>query len=153
VVYGRSREGALIYYQSLIYLKHTNDDPDGFRLILEGIEWILDDATFMEAMTKHELAFAYNLRAQCHHFLNEMEKAQEDYNKSIEVEPSEPRWYLNRAQYWDQRGQSELAETDRHMAQTLREGRATLTSPSFPIRFPAKPTLPSPTVSPFEELH
>ncbi len=152
VVYGRSRESALIYGQALIYAKHTHDEPDGYRFALKQIQWILDDETITEPITEHELAFAYNLRAQCHHFLGEMEKVEEGYNESIEAEPSDPRWYLNRAQYWDQRGRSDLANADRQVAQSLREDRAALASGRFPasLRRPTAPALPSATESPFE---
>jgi Tfp pilus assembly protein PilF len=36
------------------------------------------------------------------------------------MEPTEPRWYLNRAQYWDQKGRPELAQEDRRNAERVK---------------------------------
>ena len=70
-----------------------------------------------------ERSFAFNLRAQCHHFLGEMEQAEKDYTESIRLAPDEPRWYSNRAQFWDQQGRPELAKADRTEGIAARQKR------------------------------
>jgi Tfp pilus assembly protein PilF len=70
-------------------------------------------------------------------FLGELDKAEKDYTESIELGPSQPRWYENRAQFWEQQGKPELAGVDRRRAQALREtsarARATVSqSPDAP---------------------
>ena len=39
------------------------------------------------------------------------------------MSPEEPRWYLNRAQFWDHKGLTRRAEEDRRRAQLAREQR------------------------------
>jgi tetratricopeptide (TPR) repeat protein len=109
------------------------------------MEWLLGDKEFVDSLSAHERAFAYNLEAQCYQFLGELDKAEAGFDRSIEVEPSDRRWYLNRAQFWDHRGRSELAEYDRGMARAL-AGAGMF--PRKPRR--ALPPLPSATESPFD---
>ena len=60
-------------------------------------------------MADSELAYYYNLRAQCHHLLREVREAQRWYDASVHADPREPRrQYENRAQYWNSVGQSRL---------------------------------------------
>ena len=45
-------------------------------------------------LTDFERCFAINCRAQGYHFLNDLEKAKASFAESIQLDPSEPRWYV-----------------------------------------------------------
>jgi tetratricopeptide (TPR) repeat protein len=144
--YSQQAEGILIQIQAGVYLARSYDTRAGFVDELEALQWLLQNKEFVVSLTPHELAFACNLRAQCYHFLGEMEKAEAGYDQSISVERSDARWFLNRAQFWDQRGKRELAEYDRQMAQALRLGGPL---PKKVVQALPLPPLPSPANSPF----
>jgi tetratricopeptide (TPR) repeat protein len=114
----------LFHSQNVIYYAASlPHDASTFRDAIKSIDEMLSDDWSNNPLTDSERGFAINLRAQCHHFLGEMEEAERDYNKSILQAPDEPRWYLNRAQYWEQQGRKDLAERDRQTAQSARQAR------------------------------
>ena len=73
-----------------------------------------------DPLTDAEVGFLLNIRAQAHQFLGETEEAIKYFQESIRTSPSQPRWYLNRALFWDYNGRSDLASTDRLKAEQLR---------------------------------
>ena len=85
----------------------------GSRALRETVQMLLDRGWPFPPLSKGERGFAVNLRGQCHHFLGELEEAEKDYTESINLAPEQPRWYENRAQYWEQQGKPELADVDR----------------------------------------
>jgi tetratricopeptide (TPR) repeat protein len=119
---------ALIYLESSIYLSLLRSDLDGFRREIQTVGEFLDEKLPHAAFIDEEKSFAINCRAQCHQFLGNLTEAERDYSESIRLDPNEPRWYLNRAQFWDQRGKPELSASDRHEAQSLRDARSGATS-------------------------
>jgi tetratricopeptide (TPR) repeat protein len=133
----------LIHGQNMIYLSHVRSQPEGFRNLLTSTDlWIKDG---LQRFSESERGFLCNLRAQCHQFLGELKEAEKQYDESVRLAPTEPRWYLNRAQYWDQVGKPELAVIDRQSAQAIRDGRD-VPSPGPP----PTPALPANFVSPFD---
>ena len=143
--YADQPAGLLILIQAKIYLGCAYGDQEVLQRERQSMDWLLGDEEFVDSLSAHELAFAYNLQAQCYHFLGELGKAEAGFDQSIKLEPSDRRWYLNRAQFWDRRGRSELAEYDRGMARALTGGG---TFPRKPRR--DLPPLPSATDSPFD---
>jgi len=112
----------LVHAQIIIYVARFNSLPEGFHNAREKLDEMLGD-DWPNSLTDRERSYAFNLRAQCHHFLGEMEQAEKDYGESIRLAPDEPRWYLNRAQFWEQQGRPELERADREKAQALRRKR------------------------------
>ena len=88
----------------------------------------------------------HSIRTQCHQFLGEARLLQTDYDHSIRMAPNQPRWYLNRAQFWEQQGNHQLAEADRRRANELRNNGA----PAKP-ESPRLPDLPAISRSPFDD--
>jgi hypothetical protein len=139
----------LFFIQSAVYVGCTDGDQRPIRLAIGGLETLLEEDSELDPLEEHELAFAYNVEAQCHQMLGDAERAKEAYAKSIAEEPSEPRWYLNRAQFWDEHGRPDLALMDRRCAQELLNGE-----PGTPPRVreqKATPALPKPTRSAFDD--
>jgi tetratricopeptide (TPR) repeat protein len=149
VVYPESVECTLFFVQSAVYIGCTDGDRDPVRKALNGLESLLDDESDSEPLAGHQLAFAYNLEAQCHQFLGDVERAREAFGRSIEAAPLEARWYLNRAQFWDQCGQADLARSDRRIVEQLREGGPASVSPSRETN--GLPALPKPSRSAFDD--
>jgi hypothetical protein len=114
----------LIHIQNIVYDSCACADPSGLRYVVERTSQILDLGWQGDPPSSWERSFALNLRAQAHHLLGEMESAEADYAESIRLGPSEPRWYLNRAQFWDQQKRADLARADRTMADALTSMRA-----------------------------
>ena len=90
----------------------------------ETAQGLIDRGRPFTPLDEGERGFAVNLRGQCHHFLGEFDQAEKDYAESISLDPTQPRWYLNRAQYRAQQGKPELAAADHRQAQALREAAA-----------------------------
>ncbi len=109
-------DGLCLMLQNALFLGHLDGDRSAFEETLAGADSLLS-RPFLE---KHDRSFLTNCRAQARHYLGDWSGALKDYNESIRLAPSEPIWYLNRAQYWDQVGRPDLAAADRRMAQGLR---------------------------------
>jgi tetratricopeptide (TPR) repeat protein len=109
----------LIHLENIIWDSHTHGDPSGLHYIVERTTHALGPTWSGVSFTVRGLSFLLNLRAQAHHLLGEMDEAESDYAESIRLDPDEPRWYLNRAQFWDDRKHPDLAVTDRQRAQSL----------------------------------
>ena len=62
-----------------------------------------------------------NLRAFCRERLCDFESTRADYDESIRLGASEPRWYLDRARFWTRRNRPELADRDKAAAERLFE--------------------------------
>jgi hypothetical protein len=101
--------------QAAVYWLYADPDHGWY-------EWSLTEVNLHlvnEFLDDRERAWFTNCRAQIHLLLQHFEDAEDDYNESILLNPSQPRWYLNRAQYWDSRGRSDRAADDRHSAAVL----------------------------------
>ena len=116
----------------MIYVARFNPAPEFLQGALDGVERMLGK-TWANPLSVREQSFAFNLRAQCHQFLGKMHDAQKDYEKSIRLAPDEPRWYLNRAQFWQQQGQVELEQSDREKARSLRSDAAAPLAPQAEV--------------------
>lgn len=128
----------LIYIQWSIYLACLDSSREDILESLEDVQSLINSDWPCVPLSKNDRSFAVNLRGQCYGFLGEFDRAEEDYNESIRLAPDQPRWYTNRAQYWDQRGKLELADADRRQAQALREAAKRPKAQS-----PPSPTLPA----------
>jgi hypothetical protein len=114
-------EPYLFQLQAGIYLDYNSGRESDLQGDIAQADRLLANAPLQE----HERGFAMNCRAQARHFLGDLDGAKKDYEESIRLDPVEPRWRLNRAQYWQQRGRMDLAEVDRKEAARLRENRKT----------------------------
>jgi tetratricopeptide (TPR) repeat protein len=113
----RARE---ICIQSIVYRASALSDPKGFRHVVAETTRILGAEPSTFELTAYDSSFLHNLRAQAHHFLGELDDAERDYTESIRLAPDEPRWYLNRSQFWADRNRGDRAESDRLDASKLR---------------------------------
>jgi Flp pilus assembly protein TadD len=52
--------------------------------------------------------------------MGDLAGALEDFNKCITLEPTDPKWYESRADYWKEHGRRDLADVDRSHARILR---------------------------------
>ncbi len=111
---------ALTFFQSVLYQAFAHSRPQDFRFVETETSFILGLSWEVAPLDDHDKSYFYNLRAQAHHFLGEFAEAERDYEESLRMEPTEPRWYLNRAQYWDQKGRPELAQEDRRNAERVK---------------------------------
>ena len=111
----------LFVQQINIYLAFIRSDLAGFAHVLSELDEITDAET-RRPKTHKELAFACNLRAQANDFLGKFASAETDYSESIKLDPFEPQWYSNRAQFWERRDMRDLAKVDRWTARSLRDG-------------------------------
>jgi Trypsin-like peptidase domain len=109
----------LIFLQSMIFLLHLQTDQAACRLVISDVDDILSEKRIVAMLTSWERSFATNCRAQCFAFLGDDAKAQIDYAESIRLAPLEPRWYVNRAYFWEAIGRNDLANADRLKARTL----------------------------------
>jgi tetratricopeptide (TPR) repeat protein len=109
-----------MYLQSVIYHAAVLADPMGFRHVVSETNRILGAEASIFCLTEHDRSFLNNLRAQAHHFLHDFESAEKDYTSAIRLGPKDPRWYLNRAKFWDDTGQTDRAKSDRLEAARLR---------------------------------
>jgi len=124
VMFPEWNEAWLVHGQNIIYVARLNSLPKGFQNARAKLEEMLG-RDWPNPLTDSERSYAFNLRAQCHNFLGDMEQAEKDYAESILLAPDEPRWYLNRAQFWEQQGRPQLEKADREKAQALRRKRIT----------------------------
>ena len=116
----KNNEPHLFHEQARIYLACTSSDTSWFSQNIKRLNKLLGDRDF----TDSERAFLINCRAQSYHFLGDLENARVDYGESIRLAPEEPSWRINRAQYWEQRGQAEFAAEDRRSAARIQIQRA-----------------------------
>ena len=86
----------LINLESSIYLSLLNNDLDGFRRKIQTVGELLDKKLPHPRFSDNEIGFAINCREQCHHYLGDWRAAERDYSESIRLDPSEPRWFINR---------------------------------------------------------
>ena len=108
----------LIHCQNLIYVDCLIHDARVVSGSCEKLDEMLSDKWDNDPLTEPERGFAINIRAQCHHYLGELDDAKRDYDEAIRLQPDEPRWYLNRARVLGfqgppraRRGGSPYAET------------------------------------------
>jgi hypothetical protein len=113
-----------IYMQSILNYACARADASLFQHAIEMTDQVLRPDLFGNTLTNYEKSFVVNVRAQAHHLLGEMSLAEKDYIESIRTEPQEPQWYLNRAQFLEQRQRPELAQSDRLKAEELRQTRS-----------------------------
>jgi tetratricopeptide (TPR) repeat protein len=116
----RSNHVRMIHLQNIIFETCAYSEQAGFQYVVERTTKVLSPEWSGEPLTDHERGFALNLRAQAHYFLEEMKEAEDDYGRSVHEDPHEPRWYLNRAQFWDQMNRPDLANADRRRSSELR---------------------------------
>jgi hypothetical protein len=112
-------EPYLIEAQNNVYLGVAFPAEDHFARNLAFIDDVLSWAPLEDSGR----AFLLNCRAQSRCFLGDLDRAEGDYDESIRLAPEEPRWRLNRAQYWKQRGRPERAAEDLRQAQSVRQRR------------------------------
>ncbi len=112
-------DGLCLLIQNTLYLGLLDHDPDAYREVIEGA----DDILARKHVAARDRSFLTNCRAQARHYLGDWDGALRDYSDSINLAPSEPVWYVNRAQYYDQRGRPDLAAKDRMTAETLTRSR------------------------------
>jgi len=111
----------LIHTQNIIYQGCLRSDDSQFLLAVAEMNKMLREDWMYGTLTDAERSFATNCRAQCKAFLGEIQEAERDYGESIRLLPDQPRWYLNRADFWDHSGRPELATWDRRKAKSLSE--------------------------------
>jgi tetratricopeptide (TPR) repeat protein len=63
----------------------------------------------------------YCSRGNANAKLKNLDQAEHDFNEAIRLDPEEPMLYINRADYWRNRGQKELADADMATVERLRE--------------------------------
>jgi hypothetical protein len=114
----------LTHAQNIIYVARFSASPIGFRNVVDVMDQMVGN-NWRNITTDGERSYAFNLRAQCHHFRGEMEMAEHDYGESIRLAPEQPQWYLNRAQFWGERGRPELEKVDRRKAEILTRSSTT----------------------------
>jgi tetratricopeptide (TPR) repeat protein len=83
----------------------------------------IDELLAKGPFNAHQRAFLINCRAQTYQLLGNLEFARDDYDASMRLDPEEPRWPLNSAQFWDSRKRPGLAVRDRRAAEKLRQHR------------------------------
>ncbi|MDB5350905.1 MAG: hypothetical protein JWN86_2152 [Planctomycetota bacterium] len=108
-------EGLCLLLQNSLFLGHLDGDRAVFQETIAGA----DEVLARKHLNAHDRSFLTNCRGQARHYLGDWGGALRDYSESIRLAPSEPFWYVNRAQYWDQRGRPDLAAADRRTAQAL----------------------------------
>jgi hypothetical protein len=119
-----SVEFGLIHLQNLVYLGALQQRSGAIDEVLEVTHEYLDlRDPLAEPLTDYQKSFAFSLQAQAYHLQRQPTLAERDYAESIRLAPSEPRWYLNRAQFWDQEGRHDLARADRLKAETIHQQR------------------------------
>ncbi len=113
----------LICAQIDIYIAVLESEADGLRNIIKSINKMLGPNWIAGALSESERAFAINCRAQCYHFLGELEHAETDYAESIRIDPDEPTWHFNRAQFRKQAKDDARADDDWHNGLAARKRR------------------------------
>lgn len=111
--------GLCLILQNSLFLGLLDRDPAVFEETIAGVDEVLT----RRYLEPHDRSFLTNCRAQARHYLGDLNGALRDYTESIRLSPGEPYWYVNRAQYWDQRGRPDLAATDRQTAAMLQNRR------------------------------
>jgi hypothetical protein len=114
---------AMIHLQNLVYLAALDLRADAPEAVLQTVDEFLHRNPLADQLTDNQRSFVLNLRAQVYHLQRRPSLAERDYAESIRLAPNEPRWYLNRAQFWDQEGRGELAIADRLKAENIRRTR------------------------------
>ncbi len=118
----------LIHTQNSIYTAVLRPEPSWFQPVIEDMNKMLGDNPGLDPLTPWERSFAINCRAQCHVFLGQAESGSLDYAESIRLAPDEPRWYVNRADFWNKNGRPDLAKADLLRAELIRDRRKALPS-------------------------
>ncbi len=110
-------EACIFMLQCAIYRTVATDMPnEGYTEIASYATHILTrfgKPYFLYQLTNWERAFALNVRAHAKGALGQSMEALVDYAESIEIDPENPRWYLNRAQFEESLGMIEEAAKDR----------------------------------------
>jgi tetratricopeptide (TPR) repeat protein len=119
-----SNEVYVAHLQNMLLESRANSEQAGFRRIVQYTTGSLSPE-WREPLTIQQKAFVLNIRAQSHRFLGETVEAEGDYGESIRANPDEPRWYWNRAQFWDETNRHDLARADRAIATLHRQGDGT----------------------------
>ena len=73
----------LTHCQNIIYQGRIDSDPMLYRVVIEATNQRFDGDWLRNPPSDDDRSFAFNLRAQCHHFLGQMEQAEKDYTESI----------------------------------------------------------------------
>jgi hypothetical protein len=140
-----------IYLQTYLYCYHIDRDTAVARAALDLADQLARNDFADSDPTLWEQSFLANLRGQAHHFLGENEKAEDRYAESIRLAPKERRWYLNRAQFYEEIGKPTLAARNRRWADEVSRGEPVDEMAKWPsIPTPAQPTLPNADRSPFD---
>jgi Trypsin-like peptidase domain len=109
----------IINLQNYMYDAVVRLDQSSFQFLVGATTRLLGMDWPGEPLSEHERSWVFSIRAQAHHFLHEIELARDDYDKSIRIEPEDPRWYLNRAQFWESCDRPELGRLDREMCEKI----------------------------------
>jgi hypothetical protein len=75
-----------------------------------------------EPLDDEEKAELLDLRAFCRERLGDLDGARADFDAAIRLSEYEPRWYLDRADFWTRRNRAEPADRDRTTARRLMRG-------------------------------
>jgi hypothetical protein len=145
-------EANLINLQSTLYCVAADRDQRDVQGVVRELDRMLKEEREDEELTNWQRGFLFSLRGQAFGCLGEVKKAEDAYAESIRVCPAEPRWYLNRAQFWDTMHKPERAAQDRKLAEEVTQGRQQelVAETKPPIPRPETPALPSDASSPFE---
>ena len=89
-------ESWLYHDQNVIYYAGSLPyDASSFADTIKHVDEMLSADWPNDPLTDRQRGFAFDIRAQCHQFLGEIDAAESDYNESIAKALDEPRWYLN----------------------------------------------------------
>jgi tetratricopeptide (TPR) repeat protein len=113
-------EAFLIHCQIRLYRYGIDRDPAVLRAVLEATEGFQRGTYGDGEPTDWQRGFLSNLRGQALHFLGHDDAARREYTESIRLASREPLWYLNRAQFFDETGEPQLAAKDRRRAEAIR---------------------------------
>jgi Trypsin-like peptidase domain len=116
-------EAKMIEIYSELYASYA--DPDR-QSLARGIECLDILITWHEGRnpegTKYRAALV-NARAQFRELSKDFLGALKDYSQAIPLDPDEPRWLVDRANFWNRRGRQDFAADDRAKAERLLERR------------------------------
>ena len=94
----------MIVLESSCYVALLRNDTTSLRRGIQSVDDLLKGKWVYTNLTDKERSFAINCRAQCYHFLGDLDAAERGYNESIRLDPDEPRWYINRGDSGDRWG-------------------------------------------------
>ena len=70
---------------------------------------MVDHMGSLDEMSRAQL---FNLRGFCRELLGDVDGAGGDFGEAILLDPDEPRWYPDRADFWERQNLPDLADRD-----------------------------------------